>query len=542
MELTAFIPRSVTGWKLLQSFSSTTQALTPVTWMLVKFTETYSLGLVILCAALTFFHEASLKPQGKSLPVYVPLEYHTPGYSVFDRADPSLALENWAIEAAHKLIDRYGQGKDAAPVSSKRNNYLHSRQVASIDLTNAFSDAIYVGSIAIGTPPQKFNMIMDTGSADIWVSDIGCGTEKGCPDSAKRFHPDVSTSYKNLEQSFKVQYGSGKARGHLASDSITLGELTVTGQSFGLCDQVDNILKPGLDISGIMGLAWRGIATSSSIPAWESLVLQNALQEPVISFALKRQIDKHSHKKDSDPAIKPGGVMTIGGTNASHYKGNIQYIPLSKDPTYWLITLRSLTVGDTQIDIGKPDAAIDTGTSLIGGPASDLERIFRAVPGSELMTSGSYKGYWAIPCHKKLCISVQFGNVSYPIEPADLDLGKFPERNLCITAFFTIENSSAKPNVPRWIFGAAFLKNVYVVFRAAPPSIGFAELSAHFTGRTTVAPTQIINSRLKAEFPGGRSQHLSRKNEARRISFYRLANLILILVAIHLPIVLMKPD
>jgi hypothetical protein len=56
--------------------------------------------------------------------------------------------------------------------------------------------------------------------------------------------------------------------------------------------------------------------------------------------------------------------MTIGGTNKRHYEGGIDYVPLAKNQSYWLIPLESITVGDKAVEIGTPNIAIDTGTKL----------------------------------------------------------------------------------------------------------------------------------------------------------------------------------
>ena len=85
-----------------------------------------------------------------------------------------------------------------------------------------------------------------------------------------------------------------------------------------------------------MGLAFEKIASSGTIPLWQSLVqTQGTLDSPVMALQLTRFVN--------DPrvrAVEYGGTFSLGSTNTSLYTGDVDYhdIP-SGSIGYWTIPL-----------------------------------------------------------------------------------------------------------------------------------------------------------------------------------------------------------
>jgi len=228
-----------------------------------------------------------------------------------------------------------------------------------------------------------------------------------------------------------------------------------------------------------MGLGFQTIASSGAVPFWQSLAQGGAWDQPLMSVVLTR-FNNNSNANQEEP----GGRFTMGFTNTSLYTGDIEYtnIPAGQQG-FWLIPVSGLKVNGNPISLtatssstssssaANSNAAIDTGTTLIGGPSSIIAAIYAAIPNSA-PGSGNYEGYYTYPCSTQVSSSLNFGGSDWNISPADFQFGQV-SRTECLGAFFSIDTSGG----PSWIVGDTFLKNVYTVFRQNPASVGFAQLS-----------------------------------------------------------------
>jgi len=260
---------------------------------------------------------------------------------------------------------------------------------------------------------------------------------------------------------------------------------SVPNQVFAACDQISDQLLAS-PVSGLLGLAWDTIADSKATPFWQALARGESWDNPVMSFALTRFVDVQDAKAD-----EPGGIFTMGYLNSSLYTGDIEYTPLVAS-SYWLIPLTGITVQGSTIFSGSANAAIDTGTTLIGGPSQEIASIFANIPDSTKGT-GDFEGYYLFPCETPVNLTFSFGGGrAWTISPKDFSLQNVSPTT-CVGAFFIVDSSDT--GAPAWIIGDTFLKNVMSVYRFSPPAVGFAALSnTASTLATGPLPTPTVES------------------------------------------------
>jgi hypothetical protein len=86
-----------------------------------------------------------------------------------------------------------------------------------------YQDAQYYGKIELGSPPQSFSVIFDTGSANLWVPSARCrGFNLPCL-LHRRYASQLSRTYVQDDRPFAIKYGSGSMTGFISRDTLGVG-------------------------------------------------------------------------------------------------------------------------------------------------------------------------------------------------------------------------------------------------------------------------------------------------------------------------------
>ncbi|CAG8587070.1 41324_t:CDS:1 [Gigaspora margarita] len=330
-----------------------------------------------------------------------------------------------------------------------------------LNIKNINQDLSYYAKITIGN--QNFNIILDTGSSNLWVPNKNC-TSASCQNH-NRFDSNKSPTFKSEGNQWSILYGIGSASGVTGIDDIKIGKFTANSQIFGLADAVsdDNIpFQP----DGILGMGFDNLNTmDNGAPTLISTLIKQKKMNPLFSFHFQ-------HYYDYDDQ----GTLTLGGVDESKFDGKITYNPVISEIGFWLIVLDAALVNKTPTLSAIRPAIIDTGTTLLIIPSNDAEELHKQIPDSEF---DSQDNVYIIPCDTTAVVSLIFGGVEYKIPPRDLTFAPISGTQ-CVSAI--IPGDLLYP-LPIWLVGQTFLKNVYSVFDMGNKQVGFAQNKKYAHGK-----------------------------------------------------------
>ncbi|NXW88885.1 PEPC protein, partial [Alopecoenas beccarii] len=144
----------------------------------------------------------------------------------------------------------------------------------------------YFGEISIGTPPQNFLVLFDTGSSSLWVPSTYCQSPP-CYNHAK-FNPSASSTFASTGRTYNVSYGSGTLTVLLGRDTLRIQNITVTNQEFGLSKNQPTQPFYYADFDGILGMGYPSLEAGGMSTVLQGLLQHNQLAQPIFSVYFSR--------------------------------------------------------------------------------------------------------------------------------------------------------------------------------------------------------------------------------------------------------------
>ncbi|XP_029104614.1 gastricsin-like [Scleropages formosus] len=329
---------------------------------------------------------------------------------------------------------------------------------AVVDPMANYADISYYGSITIGTPPQTFQVLFDTGSANLWVDSVYCNTQ-AC-NAHTKFNSTKSSTYSSTTKTFYISYGTGSLYGIFGYDSVNVSGIVIKKQIFGLSTNEPGQTFLQAQFDGILGLSYPSIAAGQATPVMDNMMQQGLLQDNLFAFYLSRNGQQ-------------GSEVAFGGVDSTKYNSQIYWSPVTSQ-TYWQIEIKGFSINNQETGWCSQgcQAIVDTGTSFLTCPQQYMGYLMQAI-GAQADQFGGY--YVNCNANNLPTLSFNINGVNFPLPPSAYILvqnqGGYPYCQVAIqSTYLTSQNSQ-----PLWILGDVFLKEYYSVYDRANNQVGFAQ-------------------------------------------------------------------
>ncbi|KAF9221252.1 Asp-domain-containing protein [Gyrodon lividus] len=408
--------------------------------------------LATVIAGLPFLVSAAPQPAKQRIGTAIPISKRS-GLVNADKSVNFDALKSHVASTKAKILrglDNFEKNTGASHPSVVKS--ARKRGSGGDALTDDNS-ALWYGTISVGTPAKTFTVDFDTGSSDLFLPGPKCGSS--CSGHAV-YDPSSSSTSMDLGKTFSLQYvDESTVSGEQYSDTVSIVGLTATSQTLGAASEYSSGFESSqFPADGLMGMAFQSVSVYNASPVFQTLVSQGQTDEAVFAFKLATS----------------GSELHIGGTNPALYTGDFSYTDVTQEG-FWQVKMDSIEANG-QIVLRNGDSAIDTGTTLVVGPLSDVATLYKAIGGTDASNTIG-EGYYTFPCDSVPNVSLTFGGTSFPISPETFNLGTVSSGSSdCVGG---IVGQDTGPSL--WIVGDVFLANVYTAFDVGNSRVGFATLA-----------------------------------------------------------------
>merc|ERR1719362_2598467 len=311
----------------------------------------------------------------------------------------------------------------------------------------------YYGEVTVGTPPQRFMVVYDTGSGNLIVPSSDCQSvacslhARFREDESRKLRSAVCASYDGQPStSIKITFGTGHVLGKCVEDDVCIGGLCT---SAGFIAATDESRMPfsSFRFDGVMGLALSTLSRNNDFSIIRQLASRHLLKQPVFSVFLSEQEDESSE-------------VTFGDIVKEHMASELFWVPLTGVSGYWEVKMEDVTVNERRQGVCQDcRVAVDTGTSMLAGPSFITSQLRSLVNVRE-----DCSNYGDLP---KLGFVI--GGRILSLYPSD-----YVSRTFSGCSVTLMDLDVPPPTGPIFILGVPFLQRYYTVYDEPNKRVGFA--------------------------------------------------------------------
>lgn len=319
----------------------------------------------------------------------------------------------------------------------------------------------YYGVVSVGSPPQSFQVVFDTGSGNLLLPSKEC-TDEACT-SHKRY--DASLSATSMQVAFADQptqpvaadgtrdvvtitFGTGEMSGVYVRDNVCLGtEICAQGNLIAATEESDEPFSL-VPFDGILGLSLPQMAEGPSFSILDRMVQSGAFEQPLFSVFFGNEGEQSE--------------ITFGSYKKDRMETELFWAAVTT-PGYWQVKMEDITIADQRMNLCSGgngcQVAVDTGTSLLAGPSTIVDTLVE-----KLQVADDCSNLNKLP------------DVGFIVEDHILNLKAedYIAQSLGGCSLGLMALDIPPPKGPLFIFGDPFLRKYYTVYDREGLRVGFS--------------------------------------------------------------------
>jgi len=307
----------------------------------------------------------------------------------------------------------------------------------------------YWGTVKLGTPPQEFKVIFDTGSGNLILPAQSCDMP-GCRPHKKYAPGSSSTSAQVVnekgEGSTQISFGTGDISGDYYKDQFCIAESLCTEVRFVAATAQSPEPFSETPFDGILGLGFKDLSMGERFNIVDDL--NDGGELPQSTFAVFLTDDGSSE-------------ITFGGYRPELLASDIVWSQVTRE-SYWQVAVEDITFdgADTGLCGSRGcQVAVDTGTSMLAGPSDMVEKL-----SGKLGAKDDCSNFASLPK-----IGFRMGDKILNLSPDD-----YMDKSTGDCSFSLMSLDVPPPKGPLFIFGDPFLRRFVTIYDRSGPRVGFA--------------------------------------------------------------------